>query len=196
MRLLILLLAAATAVHPQTLTLSMKRAVEIAVEPEGSIRMQLALESTRQAESQKGQARAALLPQIESHVSRDTRTVNLRAFGVSFGVPGTPFQTPSSVGPFHVFDVRANGNQSLFNLSAIRRYQASKTGVAAARAEEESTRDLVASQVAKAYLAALRAQATLEAAQANVDLAGALLKLAENQKAAGTGTGIDVTRAL
>ncbi|MCP5120403.1 MAG: TolC family protein, partial [bacterium] len=146
--------------------------------------------------SQKGQARAALLPQIESHVSRDTRTVNLRAFGVSFGIPGTPFQTPTGVGPFHVFDVRANGNQSLFNLSAIRRYQASKTGVAAARADEESTRDLVATQVAKAYLAALRAQATLEAAQANVDLAGALLKLAENQKAAGTGTGIDVTRAL
>jgi outer membrane protein TolC len=53
----------------------------------------------------------------------------------------------------------------------------------------------VAAQVAKAYLAALRTQADTDTAQANVDLAQALLKQAENQKSAGTGTGIDVTRA-
>jgi outer membrane protein TolC len=53
----------------------------------------------------------------------------------------------------------------------------------------------VASQVAKAYLAALRAKARVETARANIELAEELLELAENQKAAGTGTGIDVTRA-
>jgi outer membrane protein len=49
--------------------------------------------------------------------------------------------------------------------------------------------------VAKAYLAALRADADVEAYQANVALAEAVLKQSENQKAAGTGTGIEVTRA-
>jgi outer membrane protein TolC len=49
--------------------------------------------------------------------------------------------------------------------------------------------------VAKAYLAALRANADVEAYQANVGLAEAVLKQAENQKSAGTGTGIEVTRA-
>jgi outer membrane protein len=49
--------------------------------------------------------------------------------------------------------------------------------------------------VAKAYLAALRANADVEAYQANVSLAEAVLKQAENQKNAGTGTGIEVTRA-
>lgn len=64
-----------------------------------------------------------------------------------------------------------------------------------AAAESDSTRDQVADQVARAYLAAMRADTTLETARANVALAEALLKLAENQKAAGTGTGIEVTRA-
>jgi len=53
----------------------------------------------------------------------------------------------------------------------------------------------VASLVAKAYLAAIRADAKLETAQANIKLAEELLELAKNQKEAGTGTGIDVTRA-
>src|SRR5262249_2393715 len=47
----------------------------------------------------------------------------------------------------------------------------------------------------KAYVAALRAQADQETSQANVDLAQALLKQAEDLKTAGTGTGIEVTRA-
>jgi outer membrane protein TolC len=41
----------------------------------------------------------------------------------------------------------------------------------------------------------LRADATLETAKANVDLSQALLKQAGEQKDAGTGTGIEVTRA-
>jgi outer membrane protein len=49
--------------------------------------------------------------------------------------------------------------------------------------------------VAKAYLAALRADADVEANQANVALAEAVLKQSQNQKDAGTGTGIEVTRA-
>jgi outer membrane protein TolC len=56
-------------------------------------------------------------------------------------------------------------------------------------------RDEVAAAVARTYMAALRTDAQLEAEQANVKLAEALLSLAENQKTAGTGTGIEVTRA-
>ena len=49
--------------------------------------------------------------------------------------------------------------------------------------------------MAKAYLTALRVDADVEAYQANVALAEAVLKQSENQKNAGTGTGIEVTRA-
>jgi outer membrane protein TolC len=41
----------------------------------------------------------------------------------------------------------------------------------------------------------LRAEAALETTKANVELSEALLKLAQSQKAAGTGTGIEITRA-
>jgi outer membrane protein TolC len=49
--------------------------------------------------------------------------------------------------------------------------------------------------VAKTYLAALKAEADVEAANANLNLSQAVLKQAENLKAAGTGTGIEITRA-
>ena len=48
--------------------------------------------------------------------------------------------------------------------------------------------------MAKAYLAALRADADKATAQANVELGEALLEQADRLKSAGTGTGIEVTR--
>src|SRR5262249_46578993 len=71
----------------------------------------------------------------------------------------------------------------------------SRTSLQSTKTEHESTQDQVASQVAKTYLMALRTQARLEASQANVELAESILKLALDQKEAGTGTGIDITRA-
>jgi outer membrane protein TolC len=49
--------------------------------------------------------------------------------------------------------------------------------------------------VARAYLAGLRAQASLDTERANVELSESLLRLAQQQKKAGTGTGIEITRA-
>jgi outer membrane protein len=49
--------------------------------------------------------------------------------------------------------------------------------------------------VARAYLAALRADTDVETARANVTLSEAVLVQSENQKAAGTGTGIEITRS-
>ncbi len=185
----------AAALAAQKLPLSMRRAVDLALEPDGAVRLQLALEAVRKAEAEKAQARAALLPNVEAYLQYDNRVVNLKAFGVDFGIPGTPLVTPSKVGPFNVFDARARGTQTVFSLGAIRRYQAARAGLRATRELSESARDGVAASVAKAYLAALRADARLEAARTNVRLAAELLDLAQNQKAAGTGTAIEVTRA-
>lgn len=199
MRVLVMLLTVTASA--QTLPLSMRQAVEIALEPGGATRVNLAVEAVHQAESRKGQARAALLPLVESQFTQDSRTINLQALGVqsafqkAFDFPLLKIEIPSEVGPFTVADARATGSQTIFDLSAIRRYQAANAGVSAARAADDAARDAVAAQVAKTYLAALRAEASLEAATANVDLAEALLDLAQNQLAVGTGTGIDVSRA-
>jgi outer membrane protein TolC len=92
-------------------------------------------------------------------------------------------------------DARASATQSILDLSSYRRFQASKVGVSAAKADFSGSTEQVAAQVARSYLAAVRADADVEVAKANVSLSEAVLQQAENQKAAGTGTGIEITRA-
>jgi outer membrane protein TolC len=86
-------------------------------------------------------------------------------------------------------------SQRVFDLSAIRNYQAGKTGVRVAELQEALAREQVASRTGISYLEALRADRAVVAAQANVELAQALLQLAQDQRNAGVATGVDVTRA-
>ncbi len=178
-----------------TLELSLKQAVELALAPEGNAKVQLAEELIRQAEARSAQSRAVLLPNVDTSVSQQSRTVNLAAFGIQIETPIPGFRVPEFVGPFNTFDVRATLTQTVFDWSSIRRFQASRANVRSSKTDKESIRDGVAGQVATAYLAGLRAEATVEAAKANVSLAESLLQLAVNQKSAGTGTGIEITRA-
>ena len=175
--------------------LSLKKSVQIALAPEGNFRVQLALESVKLARARSAQARAALLPNFDGYVSQMNLTRNLQAFGIGVGTLFPNFSFPAFVGPFNTFDARANLSQTILDFSVIRKFQASSSGVGLARAEDESIRDQTREQVAKAYLVALRAGASLDAAKSDVGLAEALLRLATNQKDTGTGTGIEVTRA-
>jgi len=179
----------------KVLELSMKQAIEIALAPDGNAAVRLAQEMMRVAEAQSGIARSALLPNIDSYVGQRNTTNNLQAFGIILNIPIPGFKQPELVGPYNTFDARGSAALNIFHFSSIRRYQASQAGVGEARAESESAKDRVAGQVSKAYVAVRRADARLEAARANVGLSEDLLRLAENQKTAGTGTAIEVTRA-
>jgi outer membrane protein len=179
-----------------TLQLSLRRAVDIATSPEGSNRLQLATEATEQAKARSAQSRAALLPSLDASVTEQNENQNLGAFGLnlhSIPLPGA-FQFPTIVGPYNLFDARISASQQVFDFSSIRRFQASKIATQAAKSDRDNAAEEVGAQVAKAYLAALRADADVRTAQANVELAQALLKQAESLKSAGTGTGIEVTR--
>jgi outer membrane protein len=178
----------------KVLQLSVKRAVEIALTPEGSPRVALALESVKQAQDQARAAKSAFLPTVDGQLQEQSETVNLKTFGINFPtVPG--FAIPTFVGPFSVFDARASAEQSVFSFSDIQKYKAAKVTASASNTDLDTTRNQVSDQVARAYLAALRADAALATAQADVDLSNALLMLAQRQKDAGTGTGIEITRA-
>ncbi len=174
------------------LELSLSEAVQMALSEEGHAAVQAADEMIREIQARSAHSRAALLPNLEASISETSQVRNLKAFGLQ---PMGLFRPPDKVGPFAIFDARASVTQTIFNLGALRRYQASKTAVTAAETEKISTEDRTAAQVARIYLTALRDQARLDSARANVELAGALLELARNQKEAGTGTGIEVTRA-
>jgi outer membrane protein len=177
------------------LELSLRRAVELAISPEGNTNVVLAAEAVKQAESRSAQARASLLPDLSGAAYARNQTVNLQAMGIGLTSPIPGFSFPSMVGPFTTTDARLSASQTVLDFAAIRRMQASKSGVTSARSETQRVGDAVAAQVARAYMAALKGDADVEAAEANVELAEAVLKQAENQKAAGTGTGIEITRA-
>jgi outer membrane protein len=202
----------------EPLRLSLKRAVEIATSPEGNTYVQLSDENVKQAKSRSEEARSAFLPDIEAQADQTTAMKSIAALGLDLATsqdllnaeknlpPGlaqvaTPLLNdiikfiPKVVGPFNSVDVRARVTWDALDLSSIRRYQASRAVVRAAGHDHGNTDDSVSATVAKAYLAGLRADAGVEAYQSNVALAEAVLKQSENQKDAGTGTGIEVTRA-
>ncbi|MGD0301818.1 MAG: TolC family protein [Bryobacteraceae bacterium] len=191
-----LLLGSTLFAQPTALQLTLKQAVDLALAPDGNTRVKLAAEAIRQAEARSAEARAALLPDVEGAVSEQSQTRNLRAFGLIFpNIPILGFTIPSFVGPYDVFDARASFTETVFDFSSIRGYQAAKVAAEAVKADNLGTRDQVTDQVARAYLTGLRAQAALDTAKANVELSEALLKLSQSLKTAGTGTGIEVTRA-
>jgi len=173
--------------------LTLKRAVDIALTPEGSARVALAEQSVQVSENRVNQARSAFFPNLDGTVNERSQTVNLHTFGFNFDFPG--FSIPSIVGPFSIFDARASAQVNVLDFTTIRKYRASRSGLQAAKADLDVTKDQVSEQVARAYLASLREDAALDAAKANVELSQALERLAQSQKDAGTGTGIEVTRA-
>jgi outer membrane protein len=206
------------AVERGPLQLTLKRAVQLALSPEGNTYIQLSDENVRQAKSRSAEVRSALLPDIETQASQTVAMKSLAALGLDLATSQTLLgaengltgalapvektllndiidKIPRVVGPFNSVDVRARLTGSLFDLSNIRRYQSSRAAVRASREDRSNTDNSVSATVAKAYLNALRTNADVEAYEANVGLAEAVLKQSENQKSAGTGTGIEVTRA-
>ncbi len=156
------------------LQLSLRRAVEIATSPEGSNRLQLSTELTEQAKARSAQARAALLPSFDAAVTEQNENQNLGAFGLNLNsIPVPGFVFPRIVGPYNLFDARLSASQQVFDFSSIRRFQASRIATHAAQSDRDNAAEEVGAQVAKAYLAALRAEADARTAQANVELAQA-----------------------
>jgi len=175
----------------QPATLSYEQAVRLAID--NNLATLRAHERRNEARGQQEQARAPLLPNVSGVAYQANLTENLVALGFQ---PGTfPGISKTFLGPFKNFDARLFLRQSVFDLSAIRNYQAGKAGVRVAELNESLAREEVASRTGLSYLEALRADRAVVAAQANVELAQALLQLARDQRNAGVATGVDVIRA-
>jgi outer membrane protein TolC len=172
-------------------TLSLEQAIQLAIR--NNLTTLLARERRREAEGFKQESLSGLLPNLSGTAYQANVTQNLAALGFQ---PGTfPGITNTFIGPFNNFDARARLVQTIFNLSAIRNYQAGRAGVRVAELQEELAREQVASFTALSYLEALRAERAVAAAQSNVELARTLVQLAQDQRNAGVATGVDVTRA-
>jgi outer membrane protein len=165
----------------QPAALSYEQAVRLGIE--NNLATLRAQERRNEARGQQEEARAPLLPNISGVAYQASLTVNLVALGFQ---PGTfPGINRTFLGPFKNFDARLLLSQRVFDLSAIRNYQAGKAGVRVAELGEALAREQVASRTGLSYLEALRADRAVIAAQANVELAQALLQLAQDQRNAG-----------
>ena len=145
-----------------------------------------------QARGQRGTVFSQLLPNISGAASQSNMTLNLAAEGFTPSViPGIP----AFLGPFSVFDARVRLTQSIFNLAAIRHYQAGKYGVDLAGEQQRFATQQVMTAAALSYVGLLASEEAVANANANLQLAQRLLDLATNQRNAGLATGLDVARA-
>ena len=171
--------------------LGILQAVKLAAD--NSFKSQLAHEKIAEVKGRAEESRARLLPNLSGSVAQRDQTINLAALGFKAG--SFPGFSSSLIGLFKTFDARAQLVQSIFDLSAIRKYQEGRADVQLSALEERLARQQVAVKAALYYLNYLSAHKEIETANSDLTLAESLLKLAQDQKQAGVATGIDVTRA-
>jgi outer membrane protein TolC len=171
--------------------LSLREAVDLA--KRNNLSTRTARERENEARGLKLESASGLLPNLSGAISQASITANLASFG--FTTSQFPGLTNSFLGPFRVFDARVRLIQNLIDMNAIRRYQSGRTGVVLSRLEEQLAEEQITSVAGLAYVETLRSQQAVEAAEADLELANSLLKLASDQHDAGIATGVDVTRA-
>ncbi len=169
--------------QPPILRLSLRDAMEAGVDNNPNVR--LLRERVMEAQGASQTQRGPLLPNLRGSFGWQRRVFFLGSLGVAGG----------TTGPFNFFDYRGFLTQNLFNLSLIQRWRAAKTSVEVAELDAEVSQRDTKATVGLLYVDALRAEAAVEAAKANLKLNQELLELAQNRKAAGLATGLDVTRA-
>jgi outer membrane protein len=152
-----------------------------------------------EAEARVRERRADLLPNISSYAQQSGHTLNSATFGISFPAPPgeKPFFDPAGevIGPINLVDVRGRIQQNLIDLSAVGRVRQAQAQARSSNADANATSEQAAAVASNAYIGSMRARAELAAREADTVLAAELLKIAESQLAAGTGVGLDVTRA-
>ena len=152
-----------------------------------------------EAHARIAQRRADLLPNLNGYVQQAGRTFNTATLGIEF--PPAPGQQPlfdpqgEVLGPVNTLDIRGHVQQNLLDFSAIGRVKSAQAQFRASSADADATSEQAASVATTAYVRAMRADADLRVRQADTLLATDLLRIAQSQLQAGTGVGLDVTRA-
>jgi outer membrane protein TolC/ABC-type transporter Mla MlaB component len=173
------------------LRLTLRDAVQLALNQNPQV--QVANLNVAQSQQDQNVARAGLLPSASLQSYEQVRRLAVAPlFGLQH-IPGLPF--PGHLGPYEVFQVGPDFSVPIFDLTLWRRWQASKEGVGASRAQNQGVREQIAMLVVSQYLGSLRASADVKAAQSRVDLAQALYDQAADLQKNGAGTGIDTLRS-
>lgn len=164
------------------LNLSLAEAMDAALDKSPNVR--LFRERIAAARAASRAQLGALLPNIASTGRYNHQTFFLGTIG------GAPVRTD----PFDIVDGRASFTQSLFSLSLIERWRASRSALQVAELDSATTENDTVAKVALTYFEVLRNQQTLEARSANVGLYEDLVMFIKNRQAGGMATGLDAAR--
>jgi outer membrane protein len=173
------------AAPPAPLQLTLKQAVQLALKqnPQRVIAQLLVSESDRNSQI----ARSELLPQAKVAAAGSINQYNVQS------IERAPAR--KGLGLFQVIEAGPTFSQTLLNFQQIRAYQIGREGTHLARADEQTTREIVVNAVVDQYLQILRALATRDAASVRVKLAQRLYEQAEELQKTGIGLNIDTVRA-
>ena len=145
-----------------------------------------------QADARVVQRRADLLPQLSAFALESQRTFNTATLGFTF--PGIDPEGQVQ-GPVHTLEVRGRVAQTVFDWSAIARLRSARATAGAFEAEAASVAEQAGAAAAAAYIRVLRSDAEIAARSADSALAQDLVRIARDQRRAGVGVALDVTRA-
>jgi outer membrane protein len=173
---------AALANEPLVLRLSLADAIQATLDNNPNVK--LYRERIQAARSVSRTQLGALLPNLAS-----TGKFNNQTF--FFGTIGG---SPTRSSPFNIIDGRGSFSQSLFSLSLIDRWRASRSAFQVAELESAATQNDTMATVALHYFEILRHQETVAARVANVGLFEDLVTFVRTRQSGGMATGLDVAR--
>jgi len=99
------------------------------------------------------------------------------------------------IGPFNVIDGQIVAAAQIFNLAALRHYQALRAGADAGHFAVQQTENELAAATGRLYVLVQRADAQVASREADVKLFQQLAKVSNDEFEAGTGTRLDVAQA-
>ena len=164
------------------LKLSLAEAIDAALDKSPNVR--LFREKIAAARAASRTQLGALLPNIAATGKYNTQTFFLGSIG------GRPIRTD----PFDIVDGRASFSQSIFSVSLIERWRASRSALQVAELDAAATENDTVARVALNYFEVLRNQETLDARSANVGLYEELVAFIKSRQAGGMATGLDQAR--
>ena len=144
---------------------------------------------TRTTASERLTALSEVLPHLSGYVRESREVLSTAAFGFT-GFAGFP----TLLGPFNVFDARLSVSTPILDARAFSGLRAGNALERAGAADAREVRETVVLAVGGLYLQAQAESARVDSVRHQVATADALVKLAQDQRAAGIVAGIDVVR--
>ena len=168
--------------EPLVLKLSLADAIQAALDNNPNVKYYR--ERIEAARSVSRTQLGALLPNLSSQGKFNNQTFFFGTIG------GAPVRSQ----PFNIIDGRGTLSQSLFSLSLIDRWRASRSAFQVAELESAATQNDTMATVALHYFDILRNQEMVAARATNVALFEDLVTFVKRRQSGGMATGLDVAR--